>query len=54
LEQAKRLFSQWTADIQENPELWQSGWNTQKIALFIRLWADKYGTEFLNLFGSKQ
>jgi hypothetical protein len=53
LQQAKDLFSDWSANIQENPELWKEGWNLEKVKIVIRLWADKYGMQFLNLFGGK-
>ena len=46
LQQAKDLFSSWSNDIQGNPDIWKKGWNIEKLRLVIRLWADKYGTQF--------
>jgi hypothetical protein len=53
LEQAKGLLSSWSSDIQKNPDIWEKGWNIDKLKLVIRLWADKYGTQFLELVGAK-
>jgi hypothetical protein len=46
-EQAKQIFTRWALDIQENPELWNKGWNEEKLKLVIRLWADKWGPKIL-------
>jgi hypothetical protein len=52
-EQAREIFRRWSIDIQLNPELWSNGWNRDKLKTVIRLWADKYGTKLLELFGGK-
>jgi len=52
-EQAQRLFIQWAHDIEENPELWEKGWNVDKLKTVIRLWVDKYGQQLLQLAGGK-
>ena len=36
-EQAREIFDRWSTDIQENPELWVKGWNSEKIKMVIRL-----------------
>ena len=53
LEQAKDLSFSWSSDIQGNPDIWKKGWDIGKLKLVIRLWADKYGTQFLKLVGTK-
>jgi hypothetical protein len=50
-EQAKEIFLQWSHNIVENPELWEEGWNKEKLRAIIRLWADKYGPKILKIFG---
>jgi hypothetical protein len=50
LEDAKSVFQDWAKDIQENPDLWNNGWKMDKLTLFIRLWADRYGDEILQYF----
>jgi hypothetical protein len=52
-EEAKQVFVQWGLDIEENPELWEKGWNLTKLKLIIRLWANKYGGQLLQLAGGK-
>ncbi len=52
-EQAKQIFTQWVTDIQENPELWNNGWNVEKIKLVVRLIVDKYGKMTLELLTKK-
>jgi hypothetical protein len=49
--EAKRIFSDWSKDIIENPALWERGWNAEKMRVAIRLWADKYGSDILKAFG---
>ena len=44
IEQAKQVFAQWMQDIQENPELWDEGWNLEKLRLVIRGKKDKADT----------
>lgn len=50
-QQAKEMFMQWRREIVEHPELWKKGWNIDKVRVDIQLWADKYGTEVLKMFG---
>jgi hypothetical protein len=52
-EQAKQIFTRWALDIQENPELWNSGWDQERVNLVIRLWADKWGAKILQLINMK-
>ena len=54
IEQAKQVFAQWMEDIQENPELWEKGWNIEKLRLVIRLWADKWGEKLLKVVNVKE
>jgi hypothetical protein len=51
---AKRLFLAWRRDIVENPALWEKGWNLEKVRETIGLWADRYGSDVLKLFGAKE
>lgn len=53
LEQAKERFNEWSTEIAENPELWESGWNIEKLRTTIRFWADHYGPGLLQVFGGK-
>jgi hypothetical protein len=48
-QQAKEIFADWVSDIQKNPELWEKGWNEEKLKRIIRLWADKWGDKLLKL-----
>jgi hypothetical protein len=50
-EQAKHIFLDWSNDIVENPELWVRGWNIEKARVTIQLWADRYGSGILKIFG---
>jgi hypothetical protein len=52
-QQAKDYFSRWSDDIQQNTELWKRGWNMEKLVAVIRLWADKWGPQILQVFGAK-
>jgi hypothetical protein len=52
-EQAKAFFEKWRHDIEEDPELWKEGWNLEKLRTVLRLWADKYGEQLLQLVGGK-
>jgi hypothetical protein len=54
LDQAKERFRAWSDDIEKNPDLWRGGWNMEKVRVVIRLWADRYGTQFLSLFGGEK
>lgn len=50
--QAKQVFEQWKTDITERPALWDN-WDEAHLILIVRLWADKLGTNVLQLFGTK-
>jgi hypothetical protein len=52
-EQAKQIFTRWALDIQENPELWNNGWDQEKLKLVIRLWVDKWGAKILQAINMK-
>jgi hypothetical protein len=52
-EQAKRMFLDWSHDIVENSSLWDKGWNMEKTRATIRLWADRYGSGILKIFGGQ-
>jgi hypothetical protein len=50
IEDSKLVFARWALDIQENPGLWNKGWDVDKLKILIRLWADRYGDDILNYF----
>jgi hypothetical protein len=50
-EQATRMFADWAVEIEQNPALWDQGWNLEKLRTRIRLWADKYGADVLQILG---
>jgi hypothetical protein len=49
ISEAKAYFSEWSTNIQSQPELWQSGWSVDKIRNAIRDWAGKTGAAALHL-----
>ena len=53
-EQSQAVFRQWIKDIEQDPDLWKSGWNIEKLRVKIRLWSDMYGPKLLAVFGGKQ
>jgi hypothetical protein len=53
-EQAKQVLLRWSHDVVENPDLWENGWNEEKLKLTIRLWADRYGPRILKIFGASE
>jgi Small metal-binding protein len=50
-EDAKELFKQWALDIQNNPELWNNGWDKKKLTLVVRLAVDRWGKKMLQAVG---
>lgn len=46
-DQAKRIFRRWVSDIEENPELWNRGWNIERVRTVLRIWADDMGERIL-------
>jgi hypothetical protein len=52
-QQTQAVFRQWIIDIEQDPSLWQKGWNMEKLRVKIRLWADMYGPKILAVFGGK-
>jgi len=50
-EQARQVFLRCSHDIVENPEIWENGWNNEKLKAMIRFWADRYGPKTLKVFG---
>jgi hypothetical protein len=52
-QQAQAVFRQWINDIQQDSELWEKGWNMEKLRIKIRLWADMYGPKMLAVFSGK-
>ncbi|WP_347267685.1 hypothetical protein [Paracoccus sp. (in: a-proteobacteria)] len=47
-EQALRFFRRWVDDIEQNPELWQQGWNLETLRLLLQAWADDMGERILS------
>lgn len=50
-EQATRRFVAWRMEIQQDPTLWNDGWNLERVRELIGLWADRYGRDVLQLLG---
>jgi hypothetical protein len=50
IEDAKTVFTRWAVEIQENPDLWNKGWDVDKLAVLVRFWADRYGSDILKYF----
>jgi hypothetical protein len=48
--QAVEMFREWSEKIEQNPELWASGWNHKALRVTLRLWADRWGPGILSLF----
>jgi TolB-like protein len=51
--QARSILLRWSRDIEQDPALWEKGWNIEKLRVNIRLWVDEYGPKVLTLFGIK-
>jgi len=49
--EATRQFADWAVKIEQDPSLWQGGWDRERLRTVIRQWADKYGSSILNAFG---
>lgn len=49
--EAQRLFLDWRRQIVEKPKLWRDGWDIEKIRIKILLFADRYGSKIMRLFG---
>jgi hypothetical protein len=47
IEDAKSVFAQWSSEIQQKPDIWNKGWDVNKLTLLIRLWIDRYGSDIL-------
>jgi hypothetical protein len=50
IEDAKTVFIRWAIEIQENPALWNNGWDIEKMKIMVRFWADRYGSGILKYF----
>lgn len=48
---ARDVFNKWADDIEQNPKLWDNGWSLESLRLTIRLWADRYGSNILDIKG---
>lgn len=48
--QAKAAFERWVQDIEEKPELWQHGWDLERVRLTIQQWLDYFGDDVLKAF----
>ena len=53
-EQAKLRLQRWKTDILLNPEIWERGWNLERVRITVREWADKFGPKILTLFGDQK
>jgi hypothetical protein len=49
-EQAHERLLAWSRDIESDPALWISGWNLERLIIYIRSWVDKYGEKSLAVF----
>ena len=49
--QAKDIMYRWSRDIENDPSLWDKGWDIGKVRILMRDWLDKYGKDILKLFG---
>lgn len=50
-EGAQNMLNKWAQDIEKNPQLWNDGWDLEKIRLAIQLWVDRFGRDVLALKG---
>ncbi|UXU75045.1 MULTISPECIES: hypothetical protein [unclassified Paracoccus (in: a-proteobacteria)] len=46
-DQAAAAFRRWARDIEGQPELWQRGWDMERLRLSLRNWADDLGARIL-------
>lgn len=53
-EQAKLRLLRWKKDILLNPEIWERGWNLERVRITVGEWADKFGPKILTLFGDQK
>ena len=51
-EQALKMFDFWITEIEKDAELWNDGWNWERIRLKAMLAVDKIGSGILELFGA--
>lgn len=42
-EHAEEVFSRWVRQIEQDPSLWQDGWDESALILKIRMWTDEMG-----------
>jgi hypothetical protein len=52
--QVQELLQGWSREIEQDPLLWRRGWDLEAVRLEIRLWADRYGSRILALFGATE
>ena len=51
LKQATRMFNFWIDDIENDSELWYSGWSLERFRLKVMLAVDKFGSDIFQLLG---
>jgi hypothetical protein len=54
LAEAIRVFSDWAVDIEQNPDLWSDGWDSERVRAVLRQWADRWGRVLLRVFGLEE
>ena len=52
-EDAKQILSYWAKDIEDNPDLWNNGFNMEKVRVSLRHWADTFGPKIISGFMGK-
>ncbi|HEX4409955.1 MAG TPA: hypothetical protein VH206_14380 [Xanthobacteraceae bacterium] len=52
-DEAKYRFIRWKKNILENADIWNPGWNVERVRTEMREWADQFGPQILSLFGGK-
>lgn len=53
-EQATQAFKFWAKEIESEPQLWNRGWNLERVRLKISFWLDRYGDTVISLFGASK
>lgn len=51
-EQARATFILWRTDIEANPQLWQRGWDLERLRSWLQLAADRVGMQIFSLIGA--
>ena len=49
--QAEAFFVLWRTDIEAKPEIWNRGWNVERLRVAIQLWVDRFGSQIFSVLG---